>query len=114
MKRFLKILKLKLHVLTTSCQNWVKDTQFVHHVQPAVKIPKSGHVLIFVQVFSSIYPNCDVIIPIYLKVHTDLVVLIFLSQIVFDMSVWFHFEIALVLLSPLAQEMQIKPFLTQF
>ena len=113
MKRFLKILKFKLHVLTTSCQNWVKDTQFVHHVQPAVKIPKSGHILTFVQVFSNIYPNCDVVIPIYLKVDTDLV-LIFLSQIIFDMSVWFHFEIALVLLSPFAQEMQIKPFLTQF
>ena len=43
----------------------------------------------------------------------DLVV-IFLLQIVFDISVWFHFAIALMLLPPLPQDMQIWVFLTHF
>ena len=48
-----------------------------------------------------------------LKVYTDLV-LVFLPQILFVTSVWFHFGVTLILLSPFAQDLQILVFLTQF
>ena len=48
-----------------------------------------------------------------LKVYTDLV-LVFLPQILFATSVWFHFGVTLILLSPFAQDMQIWVFFTQF
>lgn len=45
----------------------------------------------------------------FLKVLIDLL-LIFLLKIVFDLSIWFHFEITLILLSPFAKDMQIWAF----
>ena len=38
---FLKILKSKPHVVTSSSQNWLKKIQCVHHVQLGVKLFKS-------------------------------------------------------------------------
>ena len=83
-----------------------------------VKISKSGHIITLIpkifsdgriSQFSNINPHCDVFIPILLKVHIDLF-LIFLPQMVFDISVWFHSEITLILLSTLSQDMQIWAF----
>ena len=42
-----------------------------------------------------------------------IVVLILLPQIVFDISVWLHFGIFLIFLSPFAQDMQIWAFFDQ-
>ena len=42
---FPEILKFKSHIVTSSSQNWVKETQFVYHVRLAVKISKSGHII---------------------------------------------------------------------
>ena len=75
-----------------------------------VKISKSGHMITLVHSknfsdripeFWNIDPNCEIIIPIFIIVHIELV-LIFLPQIVFDISVWFHFGVTLIFLSPFA------------
>ena len=42
---FLEILKSKPHVVTSSSQDWFKETQFIYHVRLAVKISKSGHII---------------------------------------------------------------------
>ena len=51
--KLLEILKFKPHVVTSLSQNLVKETQFVYHVQLAVKISKSGHAITLVQNFFS-------------------------------------------------------------
>ena len=66
-----------------------------------VKIPKSETFSDRIPEFSNIDPNCEIIIPIFIIVHIELV-LIFLPQIVFDISVWFHFGVTLIFLSPFA------------
>ena len=67
-----------------------KRLKFVYYVQLAVKILKSRKSGKFL-----------------LKVHIDLV-FIFLLHIIFDISVCFHFGITVILLSPFAQDLQIR------
>ena len=50
---FLKIVNFKPHVVTFPSQNWVKETQFVYHVQVEVKISKSKYIItLFQKIFS--------------------------------------------------------------
>ena len=42
---FPEILKFKPHVLTSSSQNWVKETRYVYQVRLAVKMSKSGDII---------------------------------------------------------------------
>ena len=58
-------------------------------------------------IFVKFLKNCFHTKTFPLKVLIDLV-LIF--QIIFDISVWFHFGITLILLSPFAEDMQIWSF----
>ena len=119
---FLKSISQKTAVFTpvvmSLTQNWVKMVQICIQstngyrkmkVNSKGKFEVKYSVLLFEATISKLYTTgCKNIkikknIPSKRPYRSSL---IFLLQIVFDISFWFHFDIILILLSPFAQDMQ--------
>ena len=116
---FLEIFKSKPHVVTSSSQNWVKDTQFVYHVQLAVKRWKSGHIIALVHSKKKFWWKTFWILKHWSSLwhhYSNLSKSPYRSG--FNLStincIWYisfvSFWVTLILLSPFAQNMQILAF----